>query len=51
MFFFGYPNRNEGEENFVLFFTSAKASVGEEEIYLFDCPSVAKGGKEIYLFD
>ncbi len=34
--FFDYPNRNEGEENFVLFFTSAKASVGEEEIYLFD---------------
>jgi len=36
IYLFDYPNRNEGEENFVLFFTSAKASVGEEEIYLFD---------------
>jgi len=40
---FDYPNRNEGEENFVLFFTSAKASVGEEEIYLFDYPNRNEG--------
>jgi len=33
---FDYPSHNEGEENFVLFFTSSKASVGGKEIHLFD---------------